>query len=191
MQRSELHQHIITTAGNLFYAQGYNSTGINEIIDRCNIAKATLYGHFKSKEDLCVAYLEARQQAFMDRYRDYVDSAKSGRPRLLALFELLQDMYREEDFQGCWALKTLGELSPSQDKILSVIQQHKKELLQYLGETVSGNLPNISRAEIEKISGGLYILYGSANTESHLFRNDWPIYTDKGLAPMLVAEQRP
>ena len=191
MQRSELHQHIITTAGKLFYVQGYNSTGINEIIDRCSIAKATLYSHFKSKEDLCVAYLEQRQQAFMDRLRDSVDQGKPGKTRLLAIFELLQDLYREEDFQGCWGLKTLGELSPSQNKILRVIQKHKKELLLYLGETVSENLPNISRAEIEKISGGLYLLYESAITESHLFRNDWPIFTAKGIAPILFADKEP
>src|SRR5690606_24616825 len=190
MQRNALHQRISTTAGKLFYVQGYNSTGINEIIDTCHIAKATLYSHFKSKEDLCVAYLEERQQIFMERFKGEVDRAKSGRPRLLAIFELLQDMYREEDFQGCWALKTLGELSPSQHKILSVIQKHKKELLLYLGETVSENLPNISRAEIEKISGGLYLLYESAITESHLFRNDWPIYTAKGLAPILFADKQ-
>lgn len=190
MQRSELHRHIITTAGQLFYVQGYNATGVNEIIEKCNIAKATLYGHFKSKEDLCVAYLEDRQQAFMERYREYVERAKLGKGRLLALFELLQDMYREEDFQGCWALKTLGELSPNQGKILSVIQKHKKELLLSLGETVSENLPNISRAEIEKISGGLYLLYEAAITESHLFKNDWPIYTAKGLAPGLFADKQ-
>lgn len=191
MQRSELHQHIITTAGKLFYVQGYNSTGINEIIDRCGIAKATLYSHFKSKEDLCIAYLEGRHGSFMEGLKGHTEPKKPGRARLLAIFEFLQDLYREEDFQGCWALKVLGELSPDQTKILSVIQKHKKELLAYLAEEVSGNLPNISKAEIEKISGGLYLLYESAITESHLFGNDWPIYTAKGIAPSLFPDKGP
>lgn len=185
MQRPELHQHIITTAGNLFYVQGYNSTGINEIIDKCSIAKATLYSHFKSKEDICVAYLEHRHGAFMDSLKGYVTRRKAGKNQLLAIFDLLQDMYREENFQGCWGLKTLGEMSPKQKKILGVIQKQKKELLLYLGEVVGGNIPNLSKAETEKISGGLYLLYESAITESHLFKNDWPIYMAKSIAPSL------
>lgn len=185
MQRPELHQHIITTAGNLFYVQGYNSTGINEIIDKCSIAKATLYSHFKSKEDICVAYLEHRHGAFMDSLKGYVTRRKAGKNQLLAIFDLLQDMYWEENFQGCWGLKTLGELSPKQKKILGVIQKQKKELLLYLGEVVGENIPNLSKAETEKISGGLYLLYESAITESHLFKNDWPIYMAKSIAPSL------
>ncbi|RIV70874.1 TetR/AcrR family transcriptional regulator [Flagellimonas aequoris] len=188
MQRPELHQHIITTAGNLFYSQGYNSTGINEIIDKSGIAKATLYGHFKSKEDICVAYLEQRHQAFMDSLKKYVERSKTGKNQLLAIFDLLQDMYREENFQGCWGLKTLGELSPNQKKILGVIQKQKKELLLYLGEVVGRNISNLSKAQTEKMSGGLYLLYESAITESHLFKNDWPIYMAKSIAPTFFAE---
>jgi len=188
MQRPELHLHIITTAGNLFYTNGYNSTGINEIIEKCDIAKATLYGHFKSKEDICVAYLEQRHYSFMESLKGYVSRRKRGKNQLLALFDQLQDMYREENFQGCWGQKTLGELSPKQKKILGVIQKQKKDLLLFLGEVVDENLPNISKAEIEKISGGLYLLYESAITESHLFKNDWPIYLAKNIAPSLFTD---
>lgn len=188
MQRPELHQHIITTAGNLFYVQGYNSTGINEIIEKCGIAKATLYGHFKSKEDICVAYLEQRHDAFMHSLKSFVGRKSRGKNQLLGIFDLLQDMYREENFQGCWALKTLGELSPDQKKILGVIQKQKKDLLLFLGEVVGENIPNLSRAEMEKTSGGLYLLYESAITESHLFKNDWPIYMAKSIAPSLFTE---
>ncbi|MGX1927881.1 TetR/AcrR family transcriptional regulator [Flagellimonas sp. 2504JD4-2] len=188
MQRPELHRHIITTAGNLFYIQGYNSTGINEIIDKCNIAKATLYSHFKSKEDICIAYLTERHESFLKALKGYVTKRKKGKNQLLAIFDYLRDIYREEDFHGCWGLKTLGELSPKQKKLLGVIQKQKKELLLYLGEVVSENIVNISKAETEKISGGLYLLYDSAITESYLFKNDWPIYMSRSIAPCLFAD---
>ena len=187
MLRPELHLHIITTAGNLFYLNGYNSTGINEIIEKCDIAKATLYSHFKSKEDICIAYLKQRHDAFMESLKGYVGRQNSARNQLLAVFDLLQDMYREENFQGCWGLKTLGELSPKQKKILGVIQKQKKDLLLYLGEVVDNNIPNSSKAEIEKLSGGLYLLFESAITESHLFKNDWPIYMARSMANSLLS----
>ncbi|MBO0330790.1 TetR/AcrR family transcriptional regulator [[Muricauda] lutisoli] len=188
MQRNELHEHIISSAGNLFYSQGYNSTGVNEIIKKCDIAKATLYSHFKSKEDICVAYLNQRHNVFMNRLKTYVGQRQSGKNQLMAIFDLLRDMYLEENFQGCWGLKTLGELSPEQTTILSVIQQQKKELLLYLGELVGDNISNLSKAETEKISGGIYLLYESAVTESHLFKNDWPIFMARGIVPSLLSD---
>ncbi|MEC8830987.1 MAG: TetR/AcrR family transcriptional regulator [Bacteroidota bacterium] len=188
MQRNELHEHIISSAGELFYSQGYNSTGVNEIINKCDIAKATLYSHFKSKEDICVAYLNQRHTDFMERLKNYVAQRQSGKNQLLAIFDLLRDLYLEENFQGCWSIKTLGELSPDQTKILKVIQQQKKELLLFLGEVVGDNISNLSRAETEKISGGLYLLYESAVMESHLFKNDWPIFMAKSIAPSLFAD---
>ncbi|WP_306012598.1 MULTISPECIES: TetR/AcrR family transcriptional regulator [unclassified Allomuricauda] len=188
MQRNKLHEHIISSAGALFYSQGYNSTGVNEIISKCDIAKATLYSHFKSKEDICVAYLKQRHHTFLESLKDYVGQRSKGRPQLLAIFDLLRDMYLQEDFQGCWALKTLGELAPDQTKILEVIQLQKKELLLYLGEVVGDNISNLSKAETEKISGGLYLLYESAVTESHLFKNDWPIFMARSIAPSLFKE---
>ncbi|RDY59682.1 TetR/AcrR family transcriptional regulator [Flagellimonas nanhaiensis] len=187
MPRPKLHQHIITTAGNLFYTNGYNSTGINEIIEKCGIAKATLYSHFKSKEDICIAYLTQRHDSFMEALKGYVSRRKKGSNQLLAIFDYLRDMYREGNFHGCWGLKMLGELAPGQKKILEVIQKQKKELLLFLGEVVNDNIVNISKAETEKISGGIYLLYESAFTESHLFKNDWPIYTARSIASSLFA----
>lgn len=51
---------ILETASNLFCNNGYNLIGINEIIDKSGIAKATLYNHFKTKEDILLAYLDKK-----------------------------------------------------------------------------------------------------------------------------------
>ena len=49
MKHAEVRNRIIETASDLFYRNGYNSTGINQIIAEAGIAKATLYNHFKSE----------------------------------------------------------------------------------------------------------------------------------------------
>ncbi|MEM9866084.1 MAG: TetR/AcrR family transcriptional regulator [Bacteroidota bacterium] len=187
MQKQNIHQHIITTAGDLFYANGYHATGINEIISKCSIAKATLYSHFKSKEDICIAYLAQRHEGFINGLKGYVSRRKIGKNQLLAIFDYLTDIYREDVFFGCWALKTLGELSARQERIFLTIQKQKKELLLYLGEVVVDNVHNVSKAEIEQVSGGIYLLYESAITEANLFKNAWPIYLAKSTAPSFFA----
>ena len=188
MQKSVLHQKIITTAGELFYTNGYHATGVNEIISKCGIAKATLYSHFKSKEDICIAYLTQRHEQFMGDLKNHVKGSKIGKNRLLAIFDYLTDIYRGDSFFGCWALKILGELSAKQERIFSTIQKHKKELLLYLGELVFENASNVSKAEIERVSGGIYMLYDSAITEAYLHKNAWPIYLAKTIAPSLFSD---
>ena len=190
MKKTNIKQHIIDIAGKLFYVNGYNATGINEIIAKSEIAKATLYHHFKSKEDICVAYLEQRHNQFISDLKEFVPNANSSRQQLLSIFDYLRELYRKGDFHGCWGIKTLAELPPKNQKILNVIQRQKKELLLFLGEIVGDNIANISIAETEKISGGIYLLYESAITESHLHKNDWPIYLAKSIAPSLFAESK-
>jgi len=91
----------------LFYKNGYNATGINEIIEKSNIAKATLYHHFKSKEAICMTYLNQRHQGFMLDLQNFVETKPQGKPQLLAPFDFLRDLYRKEDFNGCWGIKIL------------------------------------------------------------------------------------
>ena len=188
MQRPNIKAHLIIVAGQLFYTNGYNSTGINEIIKKAGVAKATLYHHFSSKEDICIAYLQQRHSVFMKSLHETVSRKEGSKAQLLAIFDFLRELYRKGDFHGCWAIKTLGELPPENKKVRSVIQQQKKELLLFLGEVVGDNIANISKAETEKISGGLYLLYESAVTESHLHNNDWPIHLARSIAPTLFAE---
>ena len=190
MQKSNIKDHIIEIASQLFYKNGYNSTGINEIIAKADIAKATLYHHFPSKETICIAYLEKRHRAFMDSFKTYIENESTGEKKMVALFDYLRDQYRAGDFYGCWAQKTLGELSPKDQEIHRTIQKHKKELLLMLGEIVGENIANVSKAETEKISGGLYLLYESAITESHLHQNDWPIHLAKSVAPSLFSQTK-
>lgn len=60
-------KNILTTAANLFYKQGYNSTGINQIIDEAGIARGSLYNHFKSKTDLLHTYLQETKNSWFDQ----------------------------------------------------------------------------------------------------------------------------
>ena len=188
MQRNNIKEHIITVASTLFYTNGYHATGINEIIAKSEIAKATLYHHFKSKEVICLAYLEKRHATFMNELKAFVADKNEGNKKLLAIFDFLRDLYRKGDFYGCWGIRILGELPPENEKILAVIQRQKKELLLFLGEIVGDVIANISLAETEKISGGIYLLYESAITESHLHKNDWPIHLAKSVAPSIFEE---
>lgn len=48
---------ILQTAGRLFYHEGYRAVGIDRVIAEANVAKATFYKHFPSKDALISAWI--------------------------------------------------------------------------------------------------------------------------------------
>lgn len=91
-QRQEREQLILKTAEEVFIANGYFDTSIDEIASRVGIGKGTVYLHFPSKEDLVVAILTRDMQAFLQA----VDDAVSTQPSLAAsekLEAILHFMY--------------------------------------------------------------------------------------------------
>ena len=64
LKMSSAREKILEVAGGLFFQYGYRAIGIDMIIAESQIAKATLYRHFKSKDDLIVAYLQDMNRQF-------------------------------------------------------------------------------------------------------------------------------
>ena len=57
MPRITVKDKIVTTASALFYENGYNLTGIDQVIEEADIARGSLYYHFESKTGLLLACL--------------------------------------------------------------------------------------------------------------------------------------
>ena len=55
-------ERLLEAASELFYAEGVQSVGIDRVIERAGVAKASLYSTFGSKEELVCAYLGARHE---------------------------------------------------------------------------------------------------------------------------------
>jgi len=186
VKHSEIRDRIIETASLLFYRNGYNSTGINEIISECGIAKATLYNHFKSKEDICLSYLKFKNTTFLSEIKDYCQTKPGGRSQVLAVFDFLELFFRNKDFNGCWCIKTVSEIPKDNDKIRTEIQVQKNLFIQLITGLVANNIENLREEEIDSLSRKIYLLYESAVAESHLHQANWPIKEAKNLCSQII-----
>lgn len=186
MKHPEIRQRIIETASLLFYKNGYNSTGINEIIFEAGIAKATLYSHFKSKEDICLSYLQFKNEAFLGEIDAYCNSRPKGQPRLLGIFDFLLIFFRDKDFNGCWCLKTVSEIPKDNVRIREEIQKQKKSFIQFIEKLVNNNIGQLSNTDLKTRTNGIYLLYESAVAESHLHQSNWPIKEAKNLCARIL-----
>ncbi len=186
MKHSLVRETIIKTASNLFYQKGYNLTGINEIISESGTAKATLYNHFKSKEDICVAYLDYLNNSFLIDIRKFSESKSIGENQILALFDFLEKFFFNKDFNGCWCLNTISEIPRENRKIRNEIQKEKSLFLNLIVMLLEINFSKKEKKEIDVLSKQIYLIYESAISESHLHQDVWPIRTAKEILKKIL-----
>ena len=174
---------LIETASELFYQNGYNNTGINEVIEKANVAKASLYSHFKTKDALCIAYLAHKEEQFYNKLNLFLKDKQKGKVKVLALFDFLRELYREPNFKGGWSQNILAEVNNQNTVIKDEIFRNKEHLRNYITELVS---KNIKTDQPEKLASKLYLLFEGALIESYLQQDSWPIKEAKEIALSLL-----
>jgi len=169
------YQRIIETATRLFHRQGYNSTGINQIIEEAQVAKGSFYYNFKSKQDVCIASLNARHDYWFGQLQQFISDHSEEEP-IICAFSFLSKMNEKEAFRGCSFLNILSEISADDGPILDVIQSHKNDLRAYIASL----LPHKDQAD------HVYLLFESAIIESQLFKQQWPVEKAKNIVTSLI-----
>jgi AcrR family transcriptional regulator len=107
-------ERILTTAYELFARRGVRDVGIDEVIERAGVAKATLYRHFPSKDALVLAFLERREQLWTHGIVEAGARSRGKTPegQLLAIFDVFDDWFRSSEFEACSFINVLLELGP-------------------------------------------------------------------------------
>ena len=99
--RASARERLLAAANELFYAEGVQTVGIDRIIERAGVAKASLYNLFGSKEELVAAYLASRHDATTSRLTAAIDQVDDPRQKILAVFDAQAQQYEQPDFNGC------------------------------------------------------------------------------------------
>ena len=169
-------ERILEKASILFHQQGYNSTGINQIISEANVAKASFYQHFKSKDELCIEYLNTRHKFWFDSFLKCTSKSKELKTKIISAFDFIIYMNTVENFRGCSFLNILSEISKEQENILTVIQAHKNDLRIFFMKLVPDEL----------LATHIYLLFESAIVESQLFQSNEIVNKSKYIINKLI-----
>jgi AcrR family transcriptional regulator len=108
-RRPSARERLLWAADELFYAEGVQSVGIDRVIERAGVAKASLYNLFGSKEGLVRAYLEARHNGTTNELMAAVDRQRDPRRRILAVFDAQAQMFAQPGFRGCAFVSAFAE----------------------------------------------------------------------------------
>src|SRR3954467_15853031 len=95
---------ILDSAYELFSTRGIRDVGVDEVIDRAGVAKATLYRHFPSKDDLVIQFLQLREERWTLGWVEAQARASGDTPeeQLLAIFVGFHEWFQRDDFTA-WA----------------------------------------------------------------------------------------
>lgn len=116
---------ILSTAHDLFYADGIRATGIDRIIAEAGVTKVTFYRHFPSKNDLIVAFLDLRHRQWMTWFEQAVQRHGAG-PQ--ALVGAMAEWFSEPGFRGCAFLNSASEFGAALPQVLDIVRRHKQDV---------------------------------------------------------------
>ncbi len=129
---------LVDTALKLFYAGGFNATGIDKILAESGVAKMTLYKHFRSKDELILAVLHRRDEQFRNWLMGEMEkAAPDPRGRLLAMFDALDvwfsgRAFKGMGFHGCAFINAAGEFGDHSHPAHRAAAEHKRRIVDYL-----------------------------------------------------------
>ena len=150
-EASSTRDQIILAADDLFYAEGLAAVSMDRIAARAGVTKKTLYYHFRSKDDLMGAYLEARRGPVLKRYQNWAGTTGSTAERMERVFRHLGAAASDRSWRGCGFLRAACELAHLPGHPASVAaRRHKVEfedwmrsMLEQDGRLDSGRLARI------------------------------------------------
>jgi AcrR family transcriptional regulator len=179
MKQGLVKEHIVETASRLFYEQGYNATGINQIIAEAGVAKASLYQHFPSKEDLLAEYLTRESARTMESLTKEVARHDTLQDKITAIFDNLGRIIRKSEFQGCQFLNIVSEIPASDARIRGLIQKQKNDIRQLFKSV-------LKEEKKQDLADEFYLLFEAALIAGKVHQAEWTIRTAKNIAAKLI-----
>lgn len=181
-------QQILEAADQLFYGEGLAAVSMDRIAERAGVTKKTLYYHFRSKDDLMGAYLDARHGPVMQRYQGWAGSSGTASERIERMFRQLAHASSDRNWRGCGFLRAACELAdrPGHPACIAA-KRHKTAFEEWLRSMLDAEC----RADGEALARTLMVLLDGAMVQVLIHRNPAYAHAAASAARDLLSRQHP
>jgi AcrR family transcriptional regulator len=179
--RPSVRERLLEAASELFYEEGVNTVGIDRVIERAGVAKASLYNTFGSKEELIRSYLEARHEARRARIEHGLARFKTPRDKLLGVFDLLGDIVADPRFRGCAFMRASAEAKDG-----GLVQAAVERARAWMRELLVSLARDAGAAHPERLGQQLAVIYDGATVSGQLERDPRVAREAKAMAATLL-----
>src|ERR1700734_2207076 len=179
--RRPARERLLAAADELFYEEGVNLVGIDRVIERAGVAKASLYDCFGSKEELIRSYLQQRHEERQARVLERVSRYASPRERILAVFDTMAEAAAKPGFRGCAFARASAEARPgsSVKAMCDASRAWNLELFAVLAKQAGAANP-------DRVAQQLRVLYDGAMVSAHVDTSSTAVAAARALAETML-----
>jgi AcrR family transcriptional regulator len=181
-QQLSARERLLAAADELFYEEGVNTVGIDRVIERAGVAKATLYSAFGSKDELIRAYLEHRYQGRRERTMHAVEQYETPRDRLMAVFDVLAESLSKPNYHGCAFVNASAEARPG-SPIETAVDGYRGWMRGLLTQLAR----DAGAADPEQLAWQLHLIYDGANVSARMDHDRGAVLPARQAAEALIS----
>ena len=157
----DVRQRILDTASTLFYERGVRAVGVDLVVDESGVAKTSLYRHFRTKDDLIVAFLEREDVEFWAQW-DEVAARHADDPvaEIEAHMRWIGKRLARANYRGCPQVNVAAEFAEAGHPAREVSRRHMQAMRKRLAELARrfGALrPNDLAAQLGVLVNGAFV----------------------------------
>ncbi len=116
-----------------FNKGGYQAVGMDRLAKETQTSKTSIYKHFATKDDLIIAVLDHRDEKFRNWFvRRLEELANTPKDQLLAVFDVIDEWFKEEDFKSCMFIRASCEYPDADHPVHQATKRHKRLLLTHV-----------------------------------------------------------
>ncbi|MBK1897790.1 TetR/AcrR family transcriptional regulator [Chryseobacterium paridis] len=171
MEKEKVKDRIIRVASDLFYKQGFNSTGINQIIAEADIAIGSLYNHFSSKNELLKVYLIKEELKWFDGFEKHSSKLIKAKDKIFTLVDYRKELQNSSGFSGCHFIKINAELGDSNPVISEFVMKHKEKQKIMIKELITEYNKEDGSVNADAITENIFLLLEGAVVISTINKN--------------------
>jgi AcrR family transcriptional regulator len=173
-------ERLLDAANELFYAEGVHTVGIDRVIERAGVAKASLYNTFGSKDQLVRAYLEGRHARMAGRITAYLERYADPHDKLLGIYEAQGELFAEPGYRGCAFVSASAE-SPGE-----AVSRASDDYRGWVRTLFADLASQAGAAEPERLARQLHMLYDGASLSTRMDRDPAAAANARAAAAILL-----
>lgn len=184
MERVPTRQRLIEAATKRFYRDGFRDVGIDQILDDVGISKTAFYKHFQGKEELMLAAMQKQDAWLREHFRSMVNERGGDDPRsrLLALFDVAEEIVHREEFFGCFFVKVAMEFPLAHDPAHVAAASNKQAMFEIVVQLAR----EAGARDPESLAKELMLLMEGAYVTGHVTGDRDAACTARGAAKVLI-----
>ena len=181
-ERPSPRERLLQAADRLFYEEGVYSVGVDRILKESDVARASLYSTYGSKDQLLRAYLQNRSHGWQALVAETLPTRwGTARDRIVGIFEMLTEWFEAPGYHGCPFINASAEAGSN-----LAIQDVRDEHRAWVRALFTGLARDAGARDPEALSAQLVLLYDGSMAGAQLDRSAEPGRAARSAASTLL-----